>query len=75
MATHKSLSNLPVKEVHAEILPAVYIHFTEPGFQHEYIAGFDVKDALENANRWRYYRRRDYGYDPVIILDNEEDFK
>lgn len=60
-------------EVHAEVLPAVYIHFTDPQYQHVYISGFDLKDALENANRWRYYQRRDNHIDPVIILDNVTD--
>lgn len=72
MAKHKSLENLPQKEIRAKVIPAVYIQFTEPGFEHERISGETVEEALANANLWRYYRRRDYGYDPVIVLDTDQ---
>lgn len=75
MAKKSTASNavLQTREVHAEVLPAVYIHFTDPDYQHVYISGFDLTDALENANRWKYYQRRDKHIDPVIILDNVQD--
>jgi hypothetical protein len=74
MGKNPSLEGLPQREVHAEILSAVYIHFTDHDYQHVYISGFDLKDALENANRWKYYQRRDKHFEPVIIIDNLEDF-
>jgi len=66
-------ANLPTRDVHAEVLPAVYIHFTDHDYQHVYIPGFDLKDALDNANRWKYYQRRDKGFEPNIILDNVDE--
>lgn len=74
MAKHSVPDNLPQREIHAEILPAVYLHFTDHEYQHVYISGFDLKDVLENANRWKYYQRRDKHFEPVIIVDNLEDF-
>lgn len=73
MAKKQTTESLIQREIHAEVLPAVYIHFTDPDYQHVYISGFDLTDALENANRWKYYQRRDKHFDPVIILDNVQD--
>jgi hypothetical protein len=73
LAKKQTLDNLPQRDIHAEVLPAVYIHFTDPEYQHVYISGFDLTDALENANRWKYYQRRDKRFEPIIILDNIDD--
>jgi hypothetical protein len=67
------IDQLPTREVHAEVLPAVYVHFTDHEYQHVYISGFDLKDALENVNRWKYYQRRDKKFEPIVVLDNVDD--
>lgn len=56
-------------DIHCEVIPAVYIRPKDERYRHLTFSGYDVQDALNNMNRWRYLERRDRNVDITIILD------